>query len=215
MQRRRFGTTSLELPEFCFGTMRFADRTPGDDARTHAGQRALEEALDLGIDFVHSSYEHGTRWSTGEVLARHPRRDRVRHAIKVNVPAWGEPQFNPVAFRRQVEGALRDLRSDRIDIVQHLQRGDFERMLGYDDRAEPSRAAPRRAATQRPHAQTRLRPRLRPARPSPRHRRPRDRRGRHRDVMDGLRPEVFPHRPDHCAEHGVRADGAGVPEYER
>lgn len=143
MQRRRFGTTSLELPEFCFGTMRFADRTPGDDARTHAGQRALEEALDLGIDFVHSSYEHGTRWSTGEVLARHPRRDRVRHAIKVNVPAWGEPQFNPVAFRRQVEGALRDLRADRIDIVQHLQRGDFERMLGYDDRPEPSRATPR------------------------------------------------------------------------
>ena len=141
MHRRPFGTTGMELPEICFGTMRFAAQEPGDDARSRAGQRALEEALDLGIDFLHSSYEYGTRWSTGEVLARHPHRDRVRHAIKVNVPDWGEPAFSQAAFRRQIEEALRELRADRIDIVQHLQRGDFERLLGYDDRAEPRRIA--------------------------------------------------------------------------
>lgn len=141
MDRRPFGNTGMELPEICFGTMRFAEKTPGDDAQTRAGQRALEEALDLGIDFVHSSYEYGTRWSTGQVLARHPHRDRVRHAIKVNVPDWGEPRFDPAAFRRQIEEALRELRTERIDIVQHLQRGDFDRLLGYDDRAEPQRVA--------------------------------------------------------------------------
>ncbi|MDF1521338.1 MAG: aldo/keto reductase [Trueperaceae bacterium] len=141
MERRPFGNTGMELPEICFGTMRFAAKTPGDDAQTRAGQRALEEALDLGVDFVHSSYEYGTRWSTSQVLARHPHRDRVRHAIKVNVPDWGEPGFDPAVFRRQIEDALRDLRAERIDVVQHLQRGDFERLLGYDDRAEPQRVA--------------------------------------------------------------------------
>ncbi len=132
--------TGMELPEICFGTMRFAARTPGDDAQSRAGQRVLEEALDLGIDFVHSSYEYGTRWSTGQVLAKHPHRDRVRHAIKVRVPDGGERRFDPVAFRRQVEDAPSELRADRIDVVQHLQhlqRGDFERRLGYDDRAAP------------------------------------------------------------------------------
>ncbi len=141
MERRPFGTTGMELPEICFGTMRYAAKTPGDDAPSRAGQRALEEALDLGIDFVHSSYEYGTRWMTGKVLAGHPHRDRVRHAIKVNVPDWGEPKFDPAAFRRQVEDALRDLHADRIDVVQHLQRGGIERLLGYDDRAEPQRVA--------------------------------------------------------------------------
>ena len=139
MQRRPFGTTGMELPEICFGTMRFAAQEPGDDPRTHAGKRALEEALDLGIDFVHSSYEYGTRWATGGVLARHPNRDRVRHIIKVNVPDWGEPTFEPADFRGQIEDALRELHAERIEIVQHLQRGDIDRRLGYDDRAEPRR----------------------------------------------------------------------------
>lgn len=141
MERRPFGNTGMELPEICFGTMRFAAKTPSDDERSRAGQRALEEALDIGLDFVHSSYEYGTRWATGQVLAHHPHRDRVRHAIKVNAPDWGEARFDPAAFRRQIEDALRELRAERIDIVQHLQRGDFDRALGYDDRAEPQRIA--------------------------------------------------------------------------
>ena len=141
MERRPFGNTGMELPEICFGTMRFAAKTPGDDEQSRAGRRALEEALDVGIDFVHSSYEYGTRWATGQVLAHHPRRDRVRHVIKVNVPDWDEARFDPAAFRRQIEDALRELHSERIDVVQHLQRGDFDRAHGYDDRAEPQRVA--------------------------------------------------------------------------
>ena len=93
MERRRFGTYGSEVPVICFGTMRFASKGRADDDVSRAGKRALEVAIERGIDFVHSSYEYGTRWAVGDVLARHPKRDRVRHAIKVNVPDWGVATF--------------------------------------------------------------------------------------------------------------------------
>ena len=76
-----------------------------------------------GLELPHSSYEYGTRWAVGDVLATHPRRSQVRHAIKVNVPGWGDATFDKATFRTQIEDALRDLHAERIDIVQHLQRG--------------------------------------------------------------------------------------------
>lgn len=141
MERRRFGSCDLEMPVVCFGTMRFASKQRGDDDASRAGKRALEEAIERGIDFVHSSYEYGTRWAVGDVLKHHPKRDQVRHAIKVNVPDWGVAEFDGAAFRKQIQDALRELHTDKIDLVQHLQRGDFDKALGYDDRAEARRIA--------------------------------------------------------------------------
>lgn len=141
MERRRFGNYDLEVPAICFGTMRFASKQRADDDASRAGKRALEAAIERGIDFVHSSYEYGTRWAVGDVLAHHPKRDQVRHAIKVNVPDWGVATFDRAAFRKQIEDALRELHADRIDLVQHLQRGNFDKALGYDDRAEAGRVA--------------------------------------------------------------------------
>ncbi|MEX2502105.1 MAG: aldo/keto reductase [Trueperaceae bacterium] len=139
MRQRPFGTTGLELSELGFGTMRFAAKEPGDDDVSRAGMRALDEALHHGVTLVHSSYEYGTRWAVGRVLKDHPERDAVQHAIKVNVPDWGEASFSKDAFRRQVEDALRELHADRIAIVQHLQRGDFPKAIGYAPDTEPRR----------------------------------------------------------------------------
>jgi aryl-alcohol dehydrogenase-like predicted oxidoreductase len=123
MNYRTFGNTDLEVSEICFGPMRFSAREPGADKKSRAGKRALERALERGVNFIHSSYEYGTRWAVGQVLKAHPKRADLRHIIKVPVPDFDDGgEFAPAKFRQRVEEALRDLYADRIDVIQHLQR---------------------------------------------------------------------------------------------
>lgn len=123
MQYRRFGNTDLMVSTICFGPMRFAATAPGQDEKSHTGQRALEHALERGVNFIHSSYEYGTRWALGRVLEHHPKRHDIHHIIKVPVPDFeDEGRFDPAKFRLRVEEALRDLHADRIAVLQHLQR---------------------------------------------------------------------------------------------
>ena len=123
MQLRRFGTTDLEVSPICFGPMRFAAKDGTDDDASRAGRRALERALERGVNFVHSSYEYGTRWSMAKVLAGHPRRHDIHHVIKVPVPDFDDGgRFDAAKFRLRVEEALTDLHTDRIAVLQHLQR---------------------------------------------------------------------------------------------
>jgi aryl-alcohol dehydrogenase-like predicted oxidoreductase len=123
MNYRKFGDTDLEVSEICFGPMRFAEKEPGSDSRSNTGQRALERALERGVNFIHSSYEYGTRWSLGSVLKEHPKRDELHHIIKVPVPDFDDDgRFDAAKFRLRIEEALADLHTDRIAVVQHLQR---------------------------------------------------------------------------------------------
>ncbi len=139
MNYRQFGNTELKVSELCYGTMRYASKSGTEDEVSAAGRRALEEAIERGVNFIHSSYEYGTRWLTGSVLEKHPKRSELLHIIKVNVPDWGVARFDKKDFRRQIEEALRDLHTDRIAVVQHLQRGEVPRELGYSDAGEPRR----------------------------------------------------------------------------
>lgn len=123
MNYRKFGDTDLQVSEICFGPMRFSAKEPGSDEKSQAGKRALERALDRGVNFIHSSYEYGTRWAVGEVLKNHPKRHDLYHIIKVPVPDFDDGgQFDKGKFRLRVEEALRDLHTERIDVLQHLQR---------------------------------------------------------------------------------------------
>ena len=123
MNYRRFGDSDLNVSEICFGPMRFAAKEPGTDARSSAGQRAFERALERGVNFIHSSYEYGTRWSLGSVLQNHPKRHELHHIIKVPVPDFDdEGRFDADKFRLRIEEALTDLHTDTIAVVQHLQR---------------------------------------------------------------------------------------------
>ena len=123
MNDRQFGNTDLHVSEICFGPMRFSAKEPGDDDQSRTGKRALERALERGVNFIHSSYEYGTRWAVGQVLKDHPRRGDLRHIIKVPVPDSNDDSaFDAAKFRLRVEEALRELHADRIDVIQHLQR---------------------------------------------------------------------------------------------
>lgn len=123
MNYRKLRDLVEPVSELCFGTMRYADQDGTENSRSAAGKQALETALERGVNFVHSSYEYGTRWLTGKVLKAHPQRKDVHHIIKVNVPDWEEPRFSRESFRRQVETALQELGTERIAVIQHLQRG--------------------------------------------------------------------------------------------
>ena len=123
MQYRRFGNTDLSVSEICFGPMRFAAKGPGGDDLSNAGQRALERAIERGVNFIHSCEFYGTRWAIGKVLKDHPKRGELHHVIKVGVPDSDDGGvFDAAKFRSLVENALRDLYTDRIAVVQHLQR---------------------------------------------------------------------------------------------
>lgn len=124
MQPRRYGQTDLYVSPICFGPMRFASKTPGDDLQSKAGERALVHALKRGIDFLHSSYEYGTRWAMERVLKDHPGRAEIKHIIKVPVPDFQDTAFSATLFRSRVEEALRELHTDRIDVVQWLVRAE-------------------------------------------------------------------------------------------
>lgn len=141
MHLRKLGNTDLMVSPLCFGTMRYASKSGIEDESSANGRRALEEAIERGVNFIHSSYEYGTRWLTGSVLERHPKRHELLHVIKVNTPDWGQEAFDKDAFRQQVEQALRELHTDRIAVIQHLQRGAIPNRLGYCSEGEQVRLA--------------------------------------------------------------------------
>ena len=59
----------------------------------------------------------------GSVLASHPSRHDIHHVIKVPVPDVDDGgRFDAAKFRLRVEEALAELHTDRIAVIQHLQR---------------------------------------------------------------------------------------------
>lgn len=123
MQYRKFGNTDLEVSEICFGPMRFSAKEPSEDDVSQSGQSALEYAIERGVNFIHSSYEYNTRWAMSRVLKNHPKRHDLHHIIKVPVPDSDDNgKFDAKKFRLRVEEALRDLHTEHIDVLQHLQR---------------------------------------------------------------------------------------------
>ena len=125
MKYRRLGGTDLDVSVICFGPMRSAAKEAGDDDRSRAGELAMRMAIDAGVNFIHSSYEYGTRWMMERVLRDHPKRHDLIHVIKVPVPDFKDgDRFDAAKFRLRVEEALRDLHAERIDVLQWLWRSD-------------------------------------------------------------------------------------------
>jgi aryl-alcohol dehydrogenase-like predicted oxidoreductase len=131
---RKLGGTDLDVSAICFGPMRFAEKQPGEDEKSKAGELALRKALDGGVNFIHSSYEYGTRWMMSRVLKDHPQRSDLHHVIKVPVPDFKDnDRFDPAKFRFRIEEALRDLHAERIAVLQWMWRSD----PNDDDRRVP------------------------------------------------------------------------------
>ncbi|HEX3972037.1 MAG TPA: aldo/keto reductase [Stellaceae bacterium] len=124
MHSRPLGRSGLSVSEIGFGAWGIGGRTAGetsygdtDDRRSLA---ALDRALDLGITFYDTAPAYGDGHSEaliGEAFAR--RRDRVVIATKAGLPRFGEASdFSPAALRDSLEGSLRRLKTDYVDLFQ-------------------------------------------------------------------------------------------------
>ncbi len=125
MKYRRLGGTDLDVSVICLGPMRAAAKEPGNDEKSRLGEAALRAALDVGVNFIHSSFEYGTRWMMNRVLADHPKRSELHHVIKLPVPDFEDgDRFDAAKFRLRVEEALTDLAAERIAVLQWMWRSD-------------------------------------------------------------------------------------------
>jgi len=123
MQRRRLGRTDIHVSVICLGSM------------TWGQHRQMDYALDAGVDFWDTAemYSTPTRAETygrseeiiGSWFAKSGRRDKVILASKAAGPdstlPWirgGKALFDRTNLREAIEGSLRRLRTDYIDLYQ-------------------------------------------------------------------------------------------------
>ncbi len=126
---RPLGRSDLLVPDVCLGTMTFGEQTGEADAHAQ-----LDYALAAGVNFIDTAemYAVPARPETsgaseeivGRWLARQPR-DKVIVATKVAGPArsmsWirnGPLALDRANIRAAIEGSLRRLQTDYIDLYQ-------------------------------------------------------------------------------------------------
>ena len=124
------GTSDLKVTPICLGTMTFGEQV--DEASSHA---ILDRAIERGINFIDTAeiYSVPTKAETcgatetiiGRWLAARPGlRERIVLATKVAGPSRGMPWvregkgMTAADIRASVEGSLRRLQTDVIDLYQ-------------------------------------------------------------------------------------------------
>jgi aryl-alcohol dehydrogenase-like predicted oxidoreductase len=124
MKRRKLGRQGLETSAIGLGCMGMSFAYAKPDAAESA--RTLHRALELGIDFLDTAEIYGP-WANEELLGRElaGKRDKVVLATKFafKIGPKGERlglDSSPENVRRAVEGSLKRLRTDHIDLLyQH------------------------------------------------------------------------------------------------
>ncbi len=132
MQYTHLGRLGVRVSRMCLGTMNFGPQTSEPDSH-----RIMDRALELGINFFDTANVYGWRAGEGvteQIVGRwlakgEGRRDKVVLATKVfgNMSEEKWPNFDrlsAVNIRRAVEGSLRRLQTDHIDLYQmhHVDR---------------------------------------------------------------------------------------------
>ncbi|ETX29910.1 aldo/keto reductase [Roseivivax isoporae] len=128
MKMRPLGRTGLSVSELCLGTMTYGNQTPADDAHAQ-----IERAREAGINFMDAAEMYPvnpvaketvgrTEEIIGDWFARTGRRDEWILDTKVT-GAGSEAvrdgaDVTPDTLRQALEGSLRRLRTDVIDLYQ-------------------------------------------------------------------------------------------------
>jgi len=129
MSIRPLGNSDLQIPDICLGTMTFGEQTAQSDAHAQ-----LDYAISEGINFIDTAEMYAvppraetfgtTETIVGNWLAGQ-QRDKIILATKVAGPArsltWirkGPPALDRANIRAAVEGSLKRLQTDYIDIYQ-------------------------------------------------------------------------------------------------
>ncbi len=130
MDYTQLGRTGVQVSRLCLGTMNFGPKTVEEDSFA-----IMDKALDLGINFFDTANVYG--WKLGEGVTEQivgrwfaqggGRRERTVIATKVygRMGDWpNESRLSALHIRQAVEGSLRRLQTDHIDLYQmhHIDR---------------------------------------------------------------------------------------------
>lgn len=130
MEYVNLGRTGLKVSRLCLGTMNFGPYTSESDSFT-----IMDKALDHGINFFDTANVYGRKIGEGvteQILGRWlaqggGRREKIVLATKVYEPmgvGTNESGLSAFHIRQAVEGSLRRLQTDHIDLYQmhHVDR---------------------------------------------------------------------------------------------
>ena len=152
MEYRRLGRTDIDVSVICLGTMTFGEQN--SEAEAHA---QLDYALDRGINFIDTAELYAipptaetygrTEQFIGSWLKSSGRRDDIVLATKIAGPGegWvdhirgGKSRFDRTNIQQALEGSLRRLHTDYVDLYQlHWPERptNFFGKLGYTHDAE-------------------------------------------------------------------------------
>src|SRR5215212_2468177 len=130
MEYTQLGRTGLKVSRLCLGTMNFGPKTNEEDSFA-----IMDKAHELGINFFDTANTYG--WKTGEgwteqIIGRWfaqggGRREKTVLATKVygRMSDWpNDSRLSALNIRQEVEGSLRRLQTDQIDLYQmhHIDR---------------------------------------------------------------------------------------------
>jgi aryl-alcohol dehydrogenase-like predicted oxidoreductase len=131
MDYTQLGRTGLKVSRLCLGTMNFGPKTTEEDSFA-----IMDKAHDLGINFFDTANVYG--WKLGEGVTEQivgrwfaqggGRREKTVLATKVygKMGEWpNQSRLSALSIRQAVEGSLRRLQTDYIDMYQmhHIDRG--------------------------------------------------------------------------------------------
>ena len=128
MQYRQLGRTDLKVSKICLGTMTWAEQNTQEEAFEQ-----MDAALDYGVNFFDTAELYpvppsantygGTETIIGNWFAQRGQRDQVILATKVVGPMIksphirdGQTRFNRATIEEAVNGSLRRLKTDYIDL---------------------------------------------------------------------------------------------------
>jgi aryl-alcohol dehydrogenase-like predicted oxidoreductase len=119
MHYRSFGRTGIKVSPYCLGAMMFGGQGNPDHDECI---RMVHKALDTGINFIDTADAY-SRGESEEIVGRalKGRRDNVVIGTKVYHPMGDDPNQRGSSRRwitRAVEGSLRRLQTDYIDLYQ-------------------------------------------------------------------------------------------------
>ncbi|MFN0297450.1 NADP(H)-dependent aldo-keto reductase [Acinetobacter albensis] len=130
MQLKALANTGILLPEICLGTMTFGEQNTQSDAFEQ-----LEYALDQGLFFWDTAEMYpvppkpetqgATETILGNWIAQRGKRDQLFIASKIAGPSQGgshirdgQTQFNAADIVSAIDGSLKRLQTDYIDLYQ-------------------------------------------------------------------------------------------------
>ena len=130
MEFTQLGRTGLKVSRLCLGTMNFGPHTTEEDSFA-----IMDKALDLEINFFDTANVYGRKLGEGvteQIIGRWfaqggGRREKTVIATKVfgRMGTWpNQSRVSALNIRQAVEGSLRRLQTDYIDIYQmhHIDR---------------------------------------------------------------------------------------------